>query len=57
MRHITVPSTTEPVRIDKKVVSRIRKYVKDTPMTISGFISAELSAVMDRLSPSKSIKK
>lgn len=48
---------SESVRIDKDVMRRARKYVDGTPMTLSGFISTELRAILDKLSPIKSKKQ
>lgn len=41
-------SQTESVRIDKEAVSKVREVVKKTKQTIGGFISLEISKVVDR---------
>jgi hypothetical protein len=48
---------TEAVRIDSDVVKRARKYVESTRQTLSGFISVELRAVLDKVQPVKQPKK
>ena len=40
---------TTPVRLEDKVVKRVRKYVRGTRQTISGFISGEIDSVMNKL--------
>lgn len=42
---------TEPVRIDKKVLKRARRYVDGTPMTLSGWISSEIKNALDKVAP------
>lgn len=40
---------TTSVRLDEKVVRRVRKYIKGKDRTIGGFISSEVSVALDRL--------
>jgi hypothetical protein len=37
----------ESVKIETEVMDRVRRYVKQSRQTISGFISAELEEVLD----------
>lgn len=48
---------TESVRLDKKVVNRARRYVKDTQQTLGGFISVEINSILEKIQPSKSGNK
>ncbi len=43
----TKAQKTESVRIDADVLKKARRYVKDTPMTLGGWISSELRAILN----------
>jgi len=47
---------TQPVRLEKDVVGRVRKYVEKTRQTISGFISSEIEKVLDKIEGGKNGK-